>query len=456
MLLWQQDTPKQGFIHGWLFGFAMFGSGLSWIHVSVSIYGNINIVPAIAITLALAAILAIYPAITGAIAASGKNISPTQRQLILIPSLWVLAEWLRARCLSGFSWLTPGYSQVDSPLSSLMPLGGTLLVLAALTITAGLLVLTIQNKKPHNIACIMIIWIGAMALTPLQWTKAEGQPQKTALVQGAIKQELKWRPEYLEHTKQLYNKITTPLWNTTDLVVWPEAVIPAFYHQVQPYLEDINRKRENTSLLLGIPTYNKKTDKFHNSVITLQAQELPEPGQVYHKRHLVPFGEYVPLQKLLTPILKKLNIPYSEFSGGNGTTLLPSPAGSAGIMVCYEIIFAHTVLDKLPQAKILINVSNDAWFGDSTGPHQHLQIARTRAKETGRYILRATNNGISAIINPQGKILARSQQFKAEAIQHEVTAMTGSTPYTVLGDTPIAILALLLSALLLWRIRSTR
>ena len=462
MMLWQQDSPRRGFLHGWLFGFAMFGIGLSWIRISIGIYGNIHAFPALAISLALAAFLALYPAIVGALASHGRKLglSPRQLQLAWIPSLWTMAEWLRARCFGGFGWLSPGYSQVDSPLAGLLPLGGTLAASAALAVSAGLVALAVQQPRHKwlSLGWLLAIWLGALAASPLQWTEAEGRAHSVALVQGAIPQELKWDPEYLQGTKDLYRLLSEPLWGRADLVVWPEAVIPAFQHQIQDYLGELEARRQGSALMLGLPTYDRETGKLHNSMITMGGNAtqhgLPGPGQAYHKQHLVPFGEYLPFAGLLKPAFRKLNIPYSEFSsGGNGVAWLPSPMGPAGIMICYEVIFPHSVLDKLPQAKVLVNVSNDAWFGDSMGPHQHLQIARGRARETGRFLLRATNNGISAIIDPHARLLAKSRQFRSEVTTGEVTAMTGATPYVAYGDKPLLALALVLMAALLWRAR---
>ncbi|MGV0005232.1 MAG: apolipoprotein N-acyltransferase [Candidatus Porifericomitaceae bacterium WSBS_2022_MAG_OTU9] len=457
MLLWQSDRPRQGFLHGWMFGFAMFGFGLAWIRVSIGIYGDIPGIWAILLTALLAAILALYTALLGAFACCGRNLSPSQRQLVWIPSLWLVVEWLRARMpFDGFSWLTPGYSQVSSPLAGLMPLGGTLMVLAVLSISAGLVVLSVQRSagRSRNLAALSVLWLAALAVVPLQWTTVDGDTHNVALVQGAIPQKLKWEPEYLHSTKELYWKLSEPLWPQAELVLWPEAVIPAFQHQIEPYLRSLDVKRQSAALMLGIPTYDREDDKFHNSMIVLSDDftgQIFAPGQVYHKRRLVPFGEYLPLAGLLAPLFNKFNIPYSDFSSGDSVDWLPTPMGAAGIMICYEIIFANSVRDKLPQAKILINISNDAWFGDSIGPHQHLQIARTRARETGRFVLRATNSGISAVIDPQARVLAQSQQFQAEVVTAEVNAMTGSTPYVVLGDAPMLLLALALIALLLWR-----
>ena len=458
MMLWQQDSPRRGFLHGWLFGFAMFGLGLSWIRISIGIYGNVHAFPALAIALSLAAFLALYPAIIGALACHGRKLglSPRQLQLIWIPALWIITEWLRARCFGGFSWLSPGYSQIDSPLAGLLPLGGTLATLAALTISAGLVALAVQQPghKGRSGGWLLAIWLCAFATTPLQWTEPEGRQRSVALVQGAIPQELKWDPEYLQSTKELYQLLSEPLWGKADLVVWPEAVIPAFQHQIPDYLEELETQRQGSTLMMGIPTYDRETGKLHNSMITLGDDNIPGSKQAYHKQHLVPFGEYLPFTELLTPIFRKFNIPYSEFSSGDETIAwLPSPMGAAGIMICYEVIFPHSVRDKLPQAKVLVNISNDAWFGDSIGPHQHLQIARSRARETGRFLLRATNNGISAIIDPHARLLAKSGQFKPEVATSEVTAMTGATPYVVYGDSPMLALALISMAALLWRLR---
>ena len=237
----------------------------------------------------------------------------------------------------------------------------------------------------------------------------------------------------------------------SDIIVWPETAIPAFYHQAKHFIKSLDAVAElhDMALLTGIPYKDMDKKKIFNSILLLGKEE-----GLYHKHHLVPFGEYLPLDKLLRPLLYFLKIPMSDFSPEtNEPEPLVTKKASIGVTICYEDAFGKEVIKTLPQATLLLNVSNDAWFGDSIAPHQHLQIARMRALETGRYLLRATNTGISAVINEKGKIIARSPQFTADALSANVLTFQGTTPYVITGNWTIVISCLMIVILNLYRLQ---
>ncbi|NNE36699.1 MAG: apolipoprotein N-acyltransferase, partial [Gammaproteobacteria bacterium] len=227
-----------------------------------------------------------------------------------------------------------------------------------------------------------------------------------------------------------------------DLIIWPEAAIPAYYHQEQFYLNEIHNlvRQNDTVLLTGMPVYENSTDRFFNGAIFFN-----DDINFYYKQHLVPFGEYLPLKFFLQPIVDSFNIPIADFSPGDTKRpVLQSDRFNIGISICYENIFGNEIIRSLPDADILVNISNDAWFGDSLAPHQHLQMARMRAQETGRYLLRATNTGITSIINNKGEILDRSPQFVEATLTGTARLFNGSTPYSRFGNYPIIILCILI------------
>jgi apolipoprotein N-acyltransferase len=248
------------------------------------------------------------------------------------------------------------------------------------------------------------------------------------------------RDETLAH----YMQLTERYWGESKLIVWPETAIPAFGSEVKDFVAQLNERalQSGTDIVLGVPLDDRdeqgRLTDYYNSIISL--------GQTvsrYDKRHLVLLGEYPPFESVLMPLLRSLSIPMSDFShGAKAQAPLEAAGMRIGPSVCFEDLFGEEVIDFLPESQLLVNVSNDAWFGDSLAPHQHLEIARMRALETGRYLLRATNNGISAVIDPRGRQMGRSPQFIAHVLTGEVHAHVGATPYVVLGNWLVVLLAL--------------
>ena len=274
-----------------------------------------------------------------------------------------------------------------------------------------------------------------------------GPVQDVVLVQGNVSQDVKWLAEQRGPTLMRYLTLTRRHWGV-DLVVWPETAVPAFYHVAQSFLDELGAEadRHGTALLTGIAVQDPEDGRYYNSVITVGGND-----GIYRKRHLVPFGEFLPLVDLLGPIVDFMKIPMSDFSAGPPEQPLLNVAGQrVGVSICYEDTFGEEVIEALPDATLLVNVSNDAWFGDSIAPAQHLQMARMRALETGRYLLRATNTGISAIIGPQGEIIGRSPQFEAHDLKGSVQGMTGMTPYARWGNWMVIMGVLVLLLGLAW------
>jgi apolipoprotein N-acyltransferase len=289
--------------------------------------------------------------------------------------------------------------------------------------------------------------LGGWALSQHHWTQVRAAELTATLVQGNIPQELKWKPEQQRETLERYVELTNQHADS-DLVVWPETAVPAFYDQVEtdfiiPLRE--NMRAMGVSLVTGIPVLDRTQWAYYNAVISLE-----KPGRFYYKGHLVPFGEYLPLRDWLAGVLSFLPVPQADFSSGDPDQPLLEAAGyPVGASICYEIAFGEEIIRTLPEAAFLINISNDAWFGDSLAPHQHLEMARMRARETERYLLRATNTGISAIIDADGQIAAQSPQFEMATVTHIIQPRSGATPYVTLGNWPVILLAAVL-LLVVW------
>jgi apolipoprotein N-acyltransferase len=244
----------------------------------------------------------------------------------------------------------------------------------------------------------------------------------------------------------------------SDLIIWPEVALPAIIDQVEDYLNQVEDdvRSNGQTLLLGILERETVTGPLYNSMLLVGTPQ-GEPRQTYRKQHLVPFGEYFPVPDFVRQWMRMMSLPNSDLAAGaEEQALLVTAAGNTlALAICYEDAYGAEQLYAMPEADILINVSNDAWFGDSIAPHQHLEIARMRALEVGRYAVRATNNGVSAFIGPDGSILERGAQFEYVTMTRVITPLGGSTPYARVGNWPVISLCLLLLAGLAYRLPKT-
>ncbi len=449
-LLWQNISTKRAFWRGWLYGVSLFSVGASWVHVSFYQFGGVSLVGAIFLTTLFILVLASYPALLGAALTRFFPHNTSSRLLIVLPAAWTLMESLRGWLFTGFPWLSLGYSQIDSPLNGFAPLLGVYGVSWIIALTASLIVFAFQSdlkKQLVALAVLVTIWGSGWLLSGISWTQAVDKPLKIALVQGNVPQEFKWLEGNQIPSMRRYLELSQAH-RDADIIIWPETAIPLFYHDLQQYMPNFfnslaaEHHNYETDFLIGIPVL-KPDGRYFNSVASIGK----EPG-LYYKQHLVPFGEYIPFQAIFGNLLELLNVPMSEFSAGNGKqTTLKSAGQVIGVSICYEDAFGELVRNSLPAARLLVNVSNDAWFGDSIAPHQHLEMARMRALETGRYLLRATNTGISAVIDSKGKITEQAPQFKIITLRAIAQPYQGMTPYVRFGN---AFLLSFLLFLIIW------
>ena len=451
---WANAGARRAAWRGWLFGAAAFGVGVSWIVESFQ-FSNIALPLAVTLTVGFVAFLALFPALAGALLARfAAEVALPVRLAAVFPAAWIAAEWLRGWFLTGFTWLQLGYSQVDGPLSGALAVCGvygTGLVLAAAAGTLAWIALRPGLRPALALAALAAAGAGLAAFGARAWTEPAGPPLEVALVQGNVPQDQKWRPEMRQRTLDLYTAMTLRHLGL-DLVVWPETALPGRRQAMRDFIAGLHRRARDagSAVLFGVPEFAGDPPRAYNSVLLVGTST----GQ-YRKRHLVPFGEYLPADVVLRPITRALGIPVSDFHpGGEQQAPLEVRGHRIAVFVCYEIAFGNEVIRELPAAALLVTVSNDAWFGDTLGPHQHLQMARARALETGRDLLRATNTGITAIVDAAGEEHGRLQQFRAGSLQGRATPRRGATPYVLAGDWPTLALCVLLLApavLVAWR-----
>ena len=452
LYLWHGASAKRALWLGFLFGLGFFGTGVYWIYISIHYFGEMNAFAAFLITSLFIMGLALFPASVGYVL-NRFFTRPLTKNLCAFPALWVVSEWIRSWLFTGFPWLFLGYTQLRTPLKGYAPLLSVYGVSLAILLISGLLVnLALRWRGKINITpsyhllAIALIWVIGGELSFQSWTEVQGQSIPVSLVQGNIPQSIKWSPAYLSLSFERYDQLTAPLWknqnnkeNQTNassrLIIWPETAIPASLQDAAPFLDEMDEKARanHATLILGLPIQVPGKNSYYNAIIS-----RGQDKKIYLKRHLVPFGEYVPFANQLSGVLDKLGIPVSLVEPGkaqqapmilHGIKLLPT--------ICYEIAFPSLVNTSDQTIGLLITLTNDAWYGHSSAQAQHLQMAAMRALELGRPLLFASNDGITAIIGPTGQIQAAAPPFKTYVLQGTVQPMTGLTPWMKYGMLPL-------------------
>jgi len=442
------SQPRESFRHGYAFGLGFFGFGVTWVFNSLLIFGQAPWAVAIVITLAFVLLLAVYPAVLAWLVARLAGDAGLVIWLLALVGGYVLLEGLRGWLLSGFPWLLLGHVLLESPVRGWIPLGGETAAGLWVALLAAALVLLVARRPGAGLLLIAILLSGSAWVATRDWVEPSGPTLRVAVVQGNIDQGRKWEDDGIEHALATYSGLSLPLAGV-DLLVWPETAIPAFYAEVHAELDALSDRLElqGTELVTGIFDFDPVDRAMYNSI-----RHLPS-GAVYDKRQLVPFGEYLPLRKRLDWLDRLLDIPMSDLSPGTGDGLVAMAGHLAGLSVCYEAAYARRIRTALPEATFLLNVSNDAWFGNTLAPHQHLQIARFRALEAGRPMIRATNTGISALIGADGRVIAQSGLFTVEVLRGDVLPHSGATPAVRFGAWPAFLVAAVLLLPAFWRRR---
>ena len=448
LYLMHRKSQQSAFFIGWLYGVGLFGAGVSWVYVSIQVHGQAP--PLLAGTLTALFCLGLAT-LTGLQMALYRRCSRGRKtpSSLLFAATWVLFEWLRSWLFTGFPWLYAGYIALDTPAAGWAPVVGVYglsFFIAGLSAAIGSLALnnasTLRNKGAEASIWVIIILTG-MPLGAVSWTQDRSAPLTVAIYQPNIPLEKKWDRRYFPAIQQQYTDNSRPYFKNTDLVLWPESALPTYKDRIEDYLSLISTEatETGTTLITGIPTRDAQGG--YNSIVALGLGA----GE-YRKQKLVPFGEYVPFEENLRGLIQFFDLPMSNFiPGPNVPPILSAGPLKVASFICYEIVYPDFVWQGARDAALLVTVSNDSWFGHSIGPLQHLQMARFRALETGRPLLRGTNNGVSAIIDHKGDLLVATPQFEEVVITGEVQPKTGLTPLMWLGSTPIlAFCGLLIAA----------
>ena len=421
----KSSSVSRAFLYGWLFGVGKYGVGVSWVYVSIREYGGAS--PELSALLVILFVmgLALFSGLIGLLAYFGRRLSAIGWTFFFAGS-FVLCEWILTWFLTGFPWLFVGYAFLDTLYQGIAPIGGILLLSLLGVLTASSLYGIRRDRRLFifPVGFCILCWM----LNGIQWTNP-GELKSVALIQGNVSQATKWDPTNAQPILSLYADMMDTVLDV-DFVIWPEAAITIPLHRAGPYLEKISSRMEG-SLLLGLPILaplegqSEKAQKYghYNGAVVVGDGH----GQ-YVKRKLVPFGEYVPLENSLRGLISFFDLPMSHaIAGSRHQELLVASGMRITTAICYEIVYPQLVAQDSVDGNVIVTISNDSWFGYSIGPHQHLQMARMRALETGRYVLRGTNNGITAIINPAGEIVSSLPQFTRGVLTGSFHAMHGST-----------------------------
>ncbi len=458
--LWQRaGTPRIAAWLGFAFGLGLFSAGIGGIYIAMHVYGDMPLLLALLATLLFAAFWALLPALAG-YAQARIHVANGLRITLVMPAVWALLEWFRGLLVTGFPWLTLGYAQSDTPLAGYAPVFGVYGVSLVMAISSGLLawlfgkvwsrqILTSPSGRGQRgrlvlaLSVLLLLWIIGALLRTVAWTQVYGEPFRVALVQGNIAQNLKFNEDALVGTLETYRRLVSQ--NEARLTVLPETALPLLRHEVPPALVEQlgNHARQNGGDVL-IGSFERDHGSYYNSVFTLGAAD----EQHYRKQHLVPFGEFIPLRPLLGWFINGvLNIPMGDLARGDA---LQAPLDIAGqrvaVNICYEDVFGEEIIRALPRATLLVNVTNDAWYGNSPVAAQHNQIAQLRALESGRMMLRATNTGVTSIIGADGKVLQQLPQHMEAVLLGMVQGYDGSTPYARWGNAAVLLLIALMLA----------
>lgn len=456
-----QDAPaKEAAIRTWIFAFGKFSVGVSWIYVSMHSHGGTPAILAILMVGLFAAFLATFPALFMAIFQrfyNQKN-SHTLISILAFSTLWFLYEWFRSWFLTGFPWLFAGDAHLHSWLSGWAPILSVYGLSFFSALTAAAIYFAIRQKKMVYLT-LLIVWPLGFILQSISWTQ-QSDELKVSAVQGNIAQEIKWLPEQRRPTVESYLEQTRQHWDS-DIVLWPETAVTVLKDQFQSYLDVINQEAidHQSTLITGIPfryTEGPFKGEFHNSILAIGTG-----GGLYHKQKLVPFGEFIPFEAAIRGLLPFFDLPMSSFKQGDADQELLKVEKDDSLFlvapfICYEIVYPQFVAEMAAESDLLITISNDAWFGDSLGPKQHMAIAQMRALETQRYLLRSTNTGITALVNHKGEIVKQLPTKQKATLTAYAQTRQGLTPFMQLGLWPLWILSFLVLALGAWRFRALK
>jgi apolipoprotein N-acyltransferase len=442
----QNQSPLQALLRAAVFGFGLFAAGVSWVYVSMYNFGGVSMLFAAGGTALFCLLLAILFALPFTFSA----LIP-QRPLFWLlgwPALWVVSEWFRSWIFTGFPWLYAGYSHTDTWLNGWAPIGGVLLLSYFTALTAAVSMQVVQRRLcPATIfssLLVITVFVSGLTLQKKNWTEPTSEQLSVALIQPNIEQQDKWSPANRSKILKKLLKLTEDHWGA-DIIIWPEGALPALYTQIEQYLGDVDglAKSYKSALITGLPTNSNPLGPYYNSMLVLG------DGQgKYDKTRLVPFGEYVPFESLIRGLNGFFDLPMSSFSlGSKNQPPLTAKGQNIATAICYEIAYPDLVVKNARNTSIILTTSNDAWFGASIAPHQHMQMARMRAIENGKPLMRGTNNGITALVDHRGAIFGKLEQFSDGVLTGRISLRTGETPFSRFASWPVVFFSLFIVAI---------
>lgn len=440
------------FLLGWCFGLGYFGAGVSWVFVSIHYHGGMGIIAAALMTFLFTAGLGMLFALQIGLY---RQLFKPHSALGFI-AVWVVFEWVRSWLFTGFPWLLTGYAFIDTPLAQWAPIGGVWLVSLMAISVAVLTAEATLRRRPSLLILPLSIFV-LSGFIPNDWVKKTEETRSITLIQPNLAQQTKWDVEQVDrHIKQLIN--LTAMAPATQLIIWPETAIPKLVSTAKAQLTPLTRllDAQNTVLISGFPrrVFSESSNRalYHNAIGTLNG---PEPLTVYDKQRLVPFGEYLPFEHQLRNLIAFFALPMSNFSLPKGTQQGLNAQGlNIASAICYEIAYPELVRHQTRNASVILTVSNDTWFGGSHGPDQHFEIARMRALENGRPVIRSTNDGITGFIDHEGQVISTAPRFTEAMLTADLTMVTGQTPYQRVGISLTLLMATLMLTIALLRARS--
>lgn len=443
--LWLKQNARQAFISGWLFGLGFFAVGVWWVFISIHEFGNTNAVLAFILTALFVIFLGFWFGVQGLLFHWLNRSRLRLWFVLLFPAIWLFFAWLFEWVLTGFPWLQLGTSQVASPLAGYLPLFGILGTSGIVALCSALLLpifksqITLKIRMTSLFLFIIIFALGGLCRT-ISWSgKLPGKPMNFALVQGNIAQSLRWDPNHVDAILTKYRRISTPYFKNNTLVVWPENALPIPASYASDYLYQLHTlaKENQSTLITGMPVAHQQD--YYNGLLM-----LGQHTGHYFKRHLVPFGEYLPYDNYLRGLINFFNIPMSNFVPGPASPA-PLSVGKLVIapLICYEIAYSSLLRPDLPRADAILVISDDAWFGDSAAASQQIEISRAQAIASARPLLAASNNGITAVISPKGEITQRAPRFKTAILTGTLSGYRGATPWVAWGDLPVILFILI-------------
>jgi apolipoprotein N-acyltransferase len=453
LLIWRDCAPGRAAWLGLCFGIAHFGTGIWWLYISIHDMAEAPQWLALLLVVLLVAIMALYYALLGYLVARWLPAGGAWRLLAGAPALWLLIEWLRGWLFSGFPWLSLGYAFTDTWLAGWATVLGVYGLSSLALLAAGVLALLVTGPRRGALAAavaVVALAISASWLGARDWTSEQGAPVSIAVVQGATPQNIKWQTGNREAIRGTYERLNATALGAR-LIVWPEAAIPELADHVPQFLARTFREANlrGSDVVMGVLRLGTGNNQVYNSVLALTA-----PVAFYDKRHLVPYSEYFPVPEWVRGLLQRLDLPYSDISQGSEQQP-PLQAGGLSLAptVCYEDAFGNAQRRLSGASDVLLNVTNDGWFGHSPARYQHFQMTRLRAIEAQRYLIRAANDGVSAVIGPRGEVLVRATEYEQTVMSGTVRARRGLTPYLRIGDWPLLAMAGLATALALLNTR---